>query len=244
MRVLGVDPGFASCGIVRVVIRGSLERPGDVELMKTLRTQPSAKKLKRLVSDDNLRRVRELSRTLSNHVAWSQVVCCESFSPPRNASSGAKVAFVWGALVALCEAHGRPLLQATPQAIKKALTGRRDAAKRQLQEALDLHYGEANVLDAMHQTPPGQYEHPYDALAAVHTCLDSEEVRLLWNVTSAGTNDNREGGLPWPREEQTTDADVHPKAGVRLRSQTPKPREQVRERARSSRFGGSNLPSD
>jgi len=175
VRVLGIDPGFASVGYAVVVLTPTKELVAEVGL---LRTEPSAKKRKVLVADDNFRRSQEIARDLRHLVRDHQIqlICAESMSFPRNASSAAKVALCWGVLASLSHQLGLALLQASPQEVKKRVCGKRDASKEEVQEALTLRF--PDLPEKLGSVPASLREHPYDALASVLPCLDSETVKL------------------------------------------------------------------
>lgn len=177
--VLGIDPGFAKLGVARVNVD---PEHGDMLMeLAVYQTKPSAKKRKVLAMDENLRRLGELVDNVRPHIERADVVCMESFSPPRHASAAAKIAFAWGAVIALCRALDKPVLQCSPQLLKKTLTGARNASKHDIAAAVDRVFGEHNVVAELERggIAPSNAEHCYDAAAAIITCLDSETVRLL-----------------------------------------------------------------
>lgn len=178
--VIGIDPGFAKVGysIVR------LDRDKLVPItMGILRTKKSDKKLKVLASDDNFRRARELAEALielaTEASAQGEVVaiCAEAKSFPRNASAAAKVAMFWGILALFCVEKGLPLIQARPQEIKKKMCGETSASKEEVQAACRETFGDEISL-LVEEIGKSDLEHPYDALAAVVACSDSETLRL------------------------------------------------------------------
>lgn len=60
-------------------------------------------------------------------------ICAESMSFPRFASAAAKMAMAWGGLVTTW--YAPPICQASPQEIKRALCGRADASKLDVEQA-------------------------------------------------------------------------------------------------------------
>lgn len=177
--LLGIDPGFAALGWTLVELQLDDEAPPLLVAAGVLRTKKSAKKRGTLASDDNLRRARELYAGLSAlERTWRPaVVCAESMSFPRNAGAAAKLSIAWGVLAALTEARGLPLVQCSPQQLKKAVSGRADASKEDVLSALARLY--PTLLLKLADTPRSLWEHPVDALGAVHTALNSEVVRTL-----------------------------------------------------------------
>lgn len=207
VHVLGIDPGFATIGVARVDVD---PHAGDTLMeLEVLRTKPSPKKRKVLAMDDNLRRVNEMVDRLKRHVVWADVLCMESFSPPRHASSAAKIAFMWGSIVTLCRVADVPVLQCSPQHLKKTLTGVRSASKDQVKQAVEKVFGEHNVVEELERgsITSSNEEHCYDAAAAIVACLDSETVKLL----TAGARGRKE-------REESQDEDMHEANQLRLRT--------------------------
>jgi crossover junction endodeoxyribonuclease RuvC len=172
IQVLGIDPGFASVGIAVVRLHPVRE---TVMQLGVLHTAKSGVKQNVLAADDNLRRARELFDALNLHMAWVTVICAESMSFPRNSQAAAKVAMAWGVIASLAQWKGLPIVQASPQTIKKAVCGVKSASKEDVQQALRMRYGE---MPGVAELAKGELEHAFDALAAVVCCLDSEVVRM------------------------------------------------------------------
>lgn len=176
LTVLGCDPGFSSFGFAVVNLSTGLASPRVTEF-GVLRTQKDTSKAKILTVEDNTRRVREIIGQLHDLFAGNVLaVCAEAMSHPRSASVAAKVALVWGALIAMADRYGVPILQASPQHVKRALCGRKDASKEDVQRKLHTFYPESVAFaDGLPRT---MREHPYDALACAHVMLDAPEVRM------------------------------------------------------------------
>jgi len=190
VTLLGLDPGFASIGWAVVEESGS--RP-VIKAMGVIRTEKSDKKQKVLASDDNFRRARELAREIRALVSTYRVdvLCAESMSFPRNSSTAAKMAMAWGVIADICEQGGQPMLMATPKGIKKAVChGDGSASKEDVQTAMKITFGDAPARFMNEaKIPQGQWEHPFDALAAVVACRDSETIRLLKKVDARQQKD-------------------------------------------------------
>lgn len=172
INVLGIDPGFASVGYAVVCLHPVRE---TVMKIGVIHTEKSGVKQNVLAADDNLRRAREVFTALNLQTAWVTALCAESMSFPRNSQAAAKVAMTWGVIAALAEWKGFPIVQASPQAIKKVLCGAKNASKEDVQQALQMRYGK---VPGMEELSKGDMEHAFDALAAVVCCLDSEVVRM------------------------------------------------------------------
>ena len=189
--VLGVDPGFASFGwsLVR------LSTVPEVLEAGVIRTKKESALRKVLASEDSVVRAREISREFGKIVALHNLsanpaknigaVCAEAMSWPRNAGAATKVALAWGVIAAWCQQYDLPLLQASPQQVKKALTGKRDASKEEVAAAVrdpDNAIGAHHAVVASKQ-PEGMHEHMYDSMAVALVCADSDVVRLLRRAT-------------------------------------------------------------
>ena len=186
---LGVDPGFASFGWALVRLSSSLV----VEGMGVLRTAKSDAKRNVYATDDTLRRAREVSGSLlellAPHMGDLRVVCAEAMSYPRvkgnvMAVAVSQMSMAWGIIALLAEQWDLPIVQGSPQSIKKALCGTQKATKEEVQATLDAQFG-ASLGEAHlkpHKVPKGQWEHPYDALAAVVALQHSDVVRAIRGV--------------------------------------------------------------
>jgi crossover junction endodeoxyribonuclease RuvC len=175
VRVLGLDPGLASFGWAVADLEVSGLAVVDVGVFCTVK---SARKHGVLAADDGVRRARELGLRLAGLLDRHRpaVVCAEAMSHPRHASSAGKLAMAWGVVAAELERRGLPLAMESPQGIKKALTGARDASKEDVGAALLARWPGLAVLLA--PLPKGLHEHAQDALAAIVACETAEVVRL------------------------------------------------------------------
>lgn len=172
---LGIDPGLAHFGWGLVAVAdGKL----DVVSAGCFVTEKSDKKRKVLSADDNVRRAQQLARSLMNLVVIKgnaiRIICAESMSAPRHSSSAAKLSLSWGVVSALSVVYGIPLVQASPQEIKLAATGKRNASKEDIQEAMRRELPGAEAAVSKTVTRKDDLEHPYDALAAVWACRHSQ----------------------------------------------------------------------
>lgn len=183
VRVLGVDPGFASFGYAVVQLTESGE---NVKFVDVVRTQKVDKKRNVKAADDNFQRGQVIAAALYGAVQKYEpmVITAEAASWPRNAGATAKVAMSWGILIALCHQYRLPMVQASPQEIKKTLCDSKSATKESVREALEVRYpGQFDGFKERFpaQKPPkpnGQWEHGFDAVGAVVACLDTEVLRM------------------------------------------------------------------
>lgn len=190
ITLLGLDPGFAHIGWS--ILEVSTEQTPDgtnvtsvVKALGLIRTEKSSKKQNVLSANDNFRRAREIAVELRGLLAAYKVdfLCAEAMSFPRNASAAAKVAMTWGVLADITQQFGHPMLMATPKEVKKAV-GVVGKDKLDVQKALQLRFGsQLEVMLTAAKVPPSMREHPYDSLASICACMDSEQVRMLLRLT-------------------------------------------------------------
>ncbi len=171
LALLGIDPGFSAIGLARLELR-----PDGSEVVDDLAvivTEPSAKRRKVLATEDNVRRLQEIGAALAPWIASDVVaICAESQSWPRNAGSSAKVGMSWGTIAELARVARVPILQASPQQVKRALTGRKDASKDEVRAALEARY----QVRPEWPRQKGLVEHAADALACAVVCTGAPEV--------------------------------------------------------------------
>lgn len=179
--VLGLDPGFASFGysVLRFTPEGE-----EVVAVNVIRTKKTGKKRNVLASDDNFRRARAIASVLREVVVGFQprALAAEALSLPRNASAAAKVAMSWGILADIVEEFQIPLVQQSPQGIKKTLCGKVSATKVEVQEVVMKRYPGA-FQPFMDATPKGQWEHGFDSVSAVLATIDSDVLRAVRGAT-------------------------------------------------------------
>lgn len=207
-NVLGLDPGFASFGWVAAEIEIEIQsvqvndpaagpgkglsppRQEDRRIITitplaggVIRTKKQNKKERVYAADDNLARAREIYWELHRQLDQFQprAICAESMSFPRSASVAAKMALAWGLIGAESFRRQIPILQVTPQRLKRVLTDRNDASKEEVaSEVLGVLGQHAGIWTGLlSYLPKGQHEHMNDALAACMACLDAEAIQLL-----------------------------------------------------------------
>lgn len=177
MIVLGLDPGFRRFGWCIVEVSATHERLIDLGVWKT---EKSGKKLGVRKSSDNHRRGQLLGRDLLALIEQHRpaVITAEAISFVRSAAVMAQIGRVWGLLDLACVERDLPLLEVSPQDLKHAVCGRKDASKADVQAALDARFG-GRVAELLHPIrAKGDHEHPVDAVGSVVACLDSDVMRM------------------------------------------------------------------
>ena len=182
--VLGVDPGFASLGFCRLAVRGE-ER--TVEHLGVVKTSKENKKRAVYASDDNVRRIGELTEALAALLNGVHCVCAEAMSFPRSASVANKMGIAWGVLGALCHDRDIPIIQASPQELKKSITGNKTASKEAVQDAVSRELGESFTA-RIQEITAGMREHPSDAAAAALYSLKSDVVKATLRAVASSAS--------------------------------------------------------
>ena len=175
--MLGVDPGFASVGVAVVEVGSASELIMDVRVFTT---EKSDKKRKVRASDDNFDRTQRLYIALRDYVVEYGVsaICAEAMSCPRNASVAGKMSLFWGALASVAAQYQLPLVQASPQEMKRVVAGAPSASKVDMAVALRSRYpGQFDSFSS--KFPKAEHEHGFDAAAAVVACLNSDVLQLI-----------------------------------------------------------------
>src|SRR5712692_2675830 len=136
MKLLGVDPGLAACGLAIVELDGADARVHSVQVV---RTAPSAKKRRLRSSDDLGDRVRCIAEALIRcFIAHPGIIaiCVESKAIPFRGgrmmvkpSVVSALGRVRGLLDAFAVERGLPIIEETAQTLKLLTAGRRDASK-------------------------------------------------------------------------------------------------------------------
>jgi len=200
LALVCLDPGFASIGYARIVIPPL--GPPFVEAFGVFHTVKSDKKQKVLATEDNVKRAMMIARFLrqlaTSGTGRTIAICAEAMSFPRSSSVAAKMALTWGSIASLSEASSIPILQTSPQNVKRTLCGVASATKEEVQEALEKLYPETirksrEMVDAG-MTKAGKtkkkaaikktdFEHCFDALAVGHVMLESDVVKMTRRAT-------------------------------------------------------------
>lgn len=185
VRVLGLDPSFRAFGWSVVELLPDSER---VVAMGVIRTEKSDKKRGIRVADDDYRCALELGIGLAPLVNRLDVraVCAEGKQGSKSVKGAACMAYAWGVLAGVMSSKFLPLMQVSPQEVKKAVCGIKTASKSDVAACVVRHFehrdGGQDAIDRfLLETSKStrQREHAFDALATVVACLDSEVIRAI-----------------------------------------------------------------
>jgi Holliday junction resolvasome RuvABC endonuclease subunit len=179
-QILAVDPGFASLGYVVVQHEGGAD---TVREMGIVETKP-AKDKGLLKTEDQFRRLRYSSErlwTLAEHYEVD-AIAFESLSIPQQTSkqNAIKIGHPYGMLGMLAAALDIAVVMMTPQAVKKALCGKANASKADVEQAVKGMFSEqAGVALFIEEYPESKRNHGWDALAAYVAAGESNVMKAL-----------------------------------------------------------------
>lgn len=180
--VLGLDTGFSNIGLAVVNLGTTLQATTLVEITH-FETEKAATKKRVREADDRFARTRLIARNVHavmRRYPAIRAVCFESMSPVRNSGVMAKIGMCFGVVATLVELTDLPVLESSPQEIKKAVCGAKGATKEDIQKQLDaLFKGSPKAMLDVAGLAQGKREHPYDALGAIVAGWDTEVMRLL-----------------------------------------------------------------
>jgi len=191
--LLGIDPGFASFGYAALCLAPPPSDRIRVNSIGVFETEKASKKAHVLATEDNLKRAREIAAFLEEWIASQDnernrviAICAESMSWPRNASVTAKMGITWGVIAAVARALRIPIFQASPQEVKKTVTGFKSAKKEDValgvgKRVAALVAGRQGFMDyvnAIEAIPQTKQEHPIDALAVAMTCARADAIQI------------------------------------------------------------------
>lgn len=182
--ILGIDPGLAHLGWAAVQVKQDPTKDAAVILDGgVITTEKSSALQSMLASEDAVMRMQEQYRMLQREVQLAVgyysvgALAAESISFPRNAGSAAKIGMSWGVISSFAYLTGLPLLQASPQRVKKFVAGKRSASKEEVEEGVkNRAFGGSAIALKLDK---GDQEHFWDAAAVALAVADYEVVKLL-----------------------------------------------------------------
>jgi Holliday junction resolvasome RuvABC endonuclease subunit len=191
MKLIGIDPGLAACGLAIVELREARPR---VLRLQVIRTAPSPKKRRLRSADDLGDRLRTIATVLHARLQeYPDLVafCVESKAIPfRNGrmmvkpSAVSALGRIRGLVDAFAVERALPIIEETAQTLKLLTAGRKDASKADVQAALEHRFPEVRELWPAQKT---LVEHAADAVAAVVAGLESDVVRAALRARACPT---------------------------------------------------------
>lgn len=181
-QLVCVDPGFASIGYAKILLIPT--REPLCTAFGVFHTVKSEKKHKVLSTEDNVKRTIEIAKFFRNLCTTGEgrtlAICAEAMSFPRSSSVAAKMALAWGVICSFSEAAAVPILQASPQHVKRHVCGITSATKEEVETMVKRLYPESIAMSV--KIKKGDLEHCFDALAVGHTMLQSDVVKMVRRV--------------------------------------------------------------
>ena len=178
MIILGLDISLTATGWAIAELKDSklaLLRCGVI-VTKKEKGKPSS-------TLDSIRRAYdihvELGKVLSSELGLRiDLVCLESMSWPRNASTAVKMAVAWGAIAPLLANY--PLIPVGPVAIKLVASGKKSASKEEVASGVQALMPKSTSFVLKEFVPKVSLrEHCWDALGSILASMKTEKFRLL-----------------------------------------------------------------
>ncbi len=171
--VICIDPGFEA-GMAVVSLD---EQPPKIVYVDALQMKKQAKKKKILVADDDFQRSAGIWRwwdDVYQHIGQLVAVCAETGAGGQSAAAVKVMSYSKAMAGAFALAKGVPFLTVSPQAVKKASTGRNNASKEQVWTAMmkkhpHLHWG---------RFPKYLLDEAADACAVWEACKNATEIQM------------------------------------------------------------------
>lgn len=184
MKIIGLDPGYASFGIAVADLTVTGAR---FEQLRVVTTKPSAQKRTLRKADDMADRLAVVGRELRRFVGRDVVaLCVEATVLPHERGIQTSVVSGLGRARGLVDMlaleYGLPVIEEFPQTLKLITTGKRNATKEEIRTALERLHPE---LAALWPARRGDLEHAGDAAASVIAGLQSDVVRAVLRARSA-----------------------------------------------------------
>jgi Holliday junction resolvasome RuvABC endonuclease subunit len=164
LRVMGVDPGFASMGVTVLEAHAGRVQVISAEVLRTKKATKKALRDMRVSADDQ-RRLRAFWVPLHHTIKAfkPQGLAVETYAPQRGRGGGNawKVAMAYGLVHGVGLAHGLAIMSFQPADLKRTFPGKLSASK---EEVATILFDQVDGLEVyLQQLPSGQHEHVTDA---------------------------------------------------------------------------------
>jgi len=173
LGVMCIDPGFEA-GLAVVSLDGAEPK---IVYVDALKMEKQAKKKKILVADDDFQRGAGIWRwwdAVYQQIGTLVAVCAETGAGGQSASAVKVMSYAKAQAGDFALAKGVPFLTSSPQACKKAATGRKNASKEQVWTAMmELH-------PHLHWSRFPKYllDEAADACAVWEACKNATEIQM------------------------------------------------------------------
>lgn len=175
MNILGIDPSLSNFGFAKVCY-GVQKPPFDCPTIDQLllsETAPKDKKIKHIRQN-----VWDLSRCGCHYDYLQEMlhgVDCVMVELPVGSQSARAMASYGTVLGVISSIRHIPVFVVTPEQVKQAATGNKEASKKDMIKWAVDKYGEVHFLKSRQDTILNKNEHLADALAAIEAGLKLPE---------------------------------------------------------------------
>lgn len=175
VRILGIDPGLATCGLARMKIwHAATGQPTASEIhAHTFVTESQVRKQNVHASHDAMKRAGDLATCLDAWMSEVDLVVYEGISMPRHASSAGKLCIAFGVIAAMLHKYRLPALQVSPQELAKffgAVRGGKDPRVAWVNE---------RYPDALAAIKKDKQDHAADAIGLCHVVTNDSLFLML-----------------------------------------------------------------
>lgn len=173
VAVIGIDPSLRNFALVKTMVDLDTQQIVSIERMSLVETTTTKNKQVRKNSDD-MERCRKIYKSLQEFIEGAVLVCAEV--PVGSQSSRAMVSYA--ACVAILSTVELPMIQVTPNEVKLAATGDKNATKEDMILWATDKFPEADWFKGKAVGAyGGKNEHLADAVAAIEAGLQTEEFK-------------------------------------------------------------------
>lgn len=166
-EIVGIDPGFSIIGWCRMSTLGYRWVPRECGVFETWPERGVAE------ADDETRRLMEIAVFIGNLIddRCTARICIEGRTNVRNSKVNARIGMVYGSISTHAQVCDVPLLQMSPQSVKKALCGARNASKVDVRDEVLSRLIYDPEIDFIVES---KRNHVYDSMAAAMACFEGE----------------------------------------------------------------------
>ncbi|KLU17104.1 MULTISPECIES: hypothetical protein [Xenorhabdus] len=184
IKVVGIDPSLSNFGIVFGELDIGNNTVVKIERMELTQTESGDTKKSVRVNSDDLRRASEIWKKAKPIIDQAQLIFCEL--PVGSQSSRAQTSY--GICIGVLACIDKPLIQVTPIEIKKFVADKKTTTKEEIIAWATQKHPEAPWLTRKEKGKVklvNKNEHLADAIAAIHTGIQTDQYRQVASVLSS-----------------------------------------------------------
>jgi len=183
MDILSIDPGICNWGYAHIKV--TIPNKGQ-PFFKVLRaglieTAPTKTKHVRRSSDD-LCRCREINRAMVAYLDDHPEIAFAIAEIPHGGGKSATALKLLGMATALLVTVPVPLIEVTPEEVKRIITGRRIASKQEMIDWVRVHHPEIHWIGRSQTQPIQKNEHIADAVCAAYAGMATEQFKQIVEI--------------------------------------------------------------